>query len=187
MSRFCDRRVVLKAAAAFSAMAASRTASRLPEAGAQTTPETRAGKWIEEDHVSEFATADAERSFTAEFPFTAIAPHWGAEGNPTAIVEIRVSADGQQWSDPVLVGEASADAGPPDRGGRHFGTLVLLDQPAIAVRYRALDAAGNPTTLPALAFTYLDATEGPSVNDLFSLAAVSPQAGPGEPTSAIGT
>ncbi|GIW04593.1 MAG: hypothetical protein KatS3mg059_1213 [Thermomicrobiales bacterium] len=34
--------------------------------------------------MSEFATADAERSFTAEFPFTAIAPHWGAEGDPNS-------------------------------------------------------------------------------------------------------
>ncbi|GIW04592.1 MAG: hypothetical protein KatS3mg059_1212 [Thermomicrobiales bacterium] len=38
-SRFCDRRVLLKAAAAFSAMAASRPASRLPDAAAQTAPE----------------------------------------------------------------------------------------------------------------------------------------------------
>lgn len=176
--RMCDRRVLLKAAAAFSAMAAYWSSQYRYDASAEEAPETRAGKWIEEEEAADFAAAGTERTFTAEFPFTAIAPHWGADGDASAIIEFRVSADGQQWSDPIRVGEASADAGPPDRDGRHFGTLVLLDQPVTAVRYNVFDPSGNPTTLPSLAFTYLDASDGPRIEDRFTAAALSPSSGP---------
>ncbi len=176
--RMCDRRVLLKAAAAFSAMTGYRSSRQHSEADAQEAPEIRAGKWIEEAQVTGVAAAGVERTFTADFPFTAIAPHWGAEGDASAIIEMRVSADGQRWSDPIRVEEASADAGPPDRDGRHFGTLVLLDQPAIAVRYQVLNSSGNPITLPSLAFTYLDASDGPRVEDCFAAASLSPAPGP---------
>ncbi|HEY8445943.1 MAG TPA: SH3 domain-containing protein [Thermomicrobiales bacterium] len=176
-SRLINRRVILKASAAFAAMAALRRSEDFTATAQPSPGEVRAGKWIESTDTGGYAPGE-ERVFQADFPFLAIAPHWGASGDPQAQVEFSVSPDGQQWSDPIVVGVEDHDAGPPDRDGRHFCRLCLLDQPAVAVRYRVYDGTGGPTTLPELAFTYLDATDGPTTQDLFSAAQDLPPFGP---------
>ncbi|HEV2127241.1 MAG TPA: SH3 domain-containing protein [Thermomicrobiales bacterium] len=76
-----------------------------------------------------------------------------------------MSADGATYTEPQIVGPADADAGPADRDGRTFGHLIMTD-PAQYVRYRTLDANGAPTVLPGLAFTYIDASHGPTGDDV---------------------
>lgn len=103
--------------------------------------------------------------FTADFPFHAIAPHWSPDTGFPAAVELHLSADGETFGDPVIVGPASVDAGPRDRDGRIFGALVFTDS-ATAVRYRGLDADGNEAAIAGLSFTYIDATGGPTLGDI---------------------
>jgi uncharacterized protein YgiM (DUF1202 family) len=168
--RSFNRRVLLKASAAFASMAAIGTAALHTVAAQDGNGGTRAGKWVESDHVQAFSAASAVSSFQADFTFYAIAPHWAGEGDPSASVEMQFSDDGTSWSDPVTVGAASDSGDQVDRDGRIFGQLAVLESGANHVQYRALDANGDPANLPSLAFTYIDATDGPTIDDVFSAA-----------------
>lgn len=139
--------------------------------GAQEAPATHGADWYEGADVGSFDAASfaAPRTFQADFTFYAAAPHWGGDGDPNAIVQTSFSADGENWLDPIAVGAATGDAGPPDAGDRYFGHLVLTDA-ANFIRYQAFDANGNVTQLPHLAFTYIDASGGPSIDDVYSAA-----------------
>lgn len=155
-----NRRAVLKASAAFaamSAMAGSKSATAQISDG-----RTSAGEWTQPASVG---GTDAMLGFTADFPFHAIAPHWSGETDFPAIVEMQLSADGTNFSEPFMVGPASVDAGPGDRDGRVFGNLVFADT-ATSVRYRGLNADGNDAGIPGLSFTYIDATGGPTLGDI---------------------
>ena len=171
------RRAVLKASAA----ALSVLAYPVRTSGGQDLG-TVAGEWVEADQVGVSGDlAVAERgvepiTFRADFPFSALAPHWSGEAEPGAVVELSVSPDGETWTDPILVGEAAEDGGRPERGNQRFGRLLSTPGAAF-VRYRTLDAYGNPTVLPGLAFTYFDATAGPGVDDVYS-GALAPFLGP---------
>ena len=156
-----SRRVVLKATAAFAAMAATGGRPRT-SAHAQSSAPTRAGEWTQ---PSEIGGEEGSLGFRAEFPFHAIAPHWPGDTGFAAAVEIQVSADGEHFSEPVVVGPAHADAGPPDRDNRTFGQLVFTDMSEY-VRYRTLDANGDERAIPGLSFTYIDATGGPSLDSI---------------------
>lgn len=123
---------------------------------------TRTGEWIQPVDPAELEGA---LGFTADFPFHAIAPHWSSDIVGPAVVELRLSADGAQFSDPVIVGPASTDAGPSDRAGRVFGHLISTE-PVTEVRYRGLDADGMEIVIPGLSFTYIDATGGPTLGDI---------------------
>lgn len=144
----------------------------------EDTGGTLAGKWVEEQSVGGFSIASESRGFQADFTFYAIAPHWGGDGDPSAQVEMQFSGDGSSWTDPIAVGVANDDAGQSDRDGRNFGRLVILGDGANYVQYRPLDASGGPTDLPSLAFTYIDATDGPSIDDVFTAAAAEPSVDP---------
>ncbi len=158
-----SRRVLAKAAAGFAAAAAFAGSSpaTLPVTAQEAT--TRAGEW------SPAADADttAGVEFAADIPFRAIAPHWAGNTGISGAVEMSVSLDGTSWTTPVFVGPANADAGPPDRDGRTFGRLLMTDQ-AQHVRFRTVDANGAPAVLPGLTFTYIDATDGPRLDDVAS-------------------
>jgi uncharacterized protein YgiM (DUF1202 family) len=123
---------------------------------------TVAGEWSQPANIG---GANAMLGFTADFPFHAIAPHWSGETDFPAAVEMQLSADGEIFSDPLIVGPASVDAGPKDRDGRVFGHLISTDT-ATSVRYRGLDADGNDAGIPGLSFTYIDATGGPTLGDI---------------------
>ncbi|CAA9563744.1 MAG: hypothetical protein AVDCRST_MAG19-2048 [uncultured Thermomicrobiales bacterium] len=165
--RRLDRRAVLSASTGLAAMALLRGGWRVPTARAVGDDDTVAGEWAEDEAQAQVVPgAEGEpRSFETETPFYAVAPHWGGEAEPGATVEISVSPDGETWSEPVLVAQADAEGGRPDRDGRRFGRLVAA-QRARFVRYRAFDAAGEPTRLPRLAFTYIDASRGPRLDSL---------------------
>ena len=155
------RRAILKATAAFAAMAAT-TGAPQPRGSAQDYSTTMAGEWHQ---PAEIGGSDGSLGFQTEFPFHAIAPHWPGETEFAAAVEIQVSGDGDTFSDPVIVGPAHTDAGRPDRDNRTFGQLVFTE-PAQYVRYRTLNADGLEQGLPGLSFTYIDATGGPTIDDI---------------------
>jgi uncharacterized protein YgiM (DUF1202 family) len=155
-----DRRTILKATAAFTAMAATASAPR-PKVQAQGR-DTIAGEWVQPDNVG----GDGDTlSFEADFPFYAIAPHWPGETDFPAAVEIQLSGDGDTWSEPTVLGPAHTDAGPPDRDNRTFGQLVFNEKSQY-VKYRPLDSDGNVRSIPGLSFTYIDATGGPGLGDI---------------------
>lgn len=160
-----DRRSVLKASAG---LAAASMLGRPRAAAAQWFGPTIAGEWVEarETGIAVASGVGGEYtpepiSFQADFAFQGIAPHWDNAENPGAGIELSLSADGVNWTDPVWVVESS-DGGRPDRGGRRFGRLVPANW-ATYVRYRAFDAQGSPTTLPGLTFSYFDAANGPTM------------------------
>lgn len=158
--RGISRRAMLRASAAFATMAV--TAGSVPRSsGAQSTG-TLAATWRQPANVG---GANATLGFTADFPFHAIAPHWSSDTAFPAAVELQLSADGTNFSDPVTVGPARADAGPKDRDGRVFGDLLFTDT-ATSVRYRSLDANGQEAGISDLSFTYIDATGGPTLDDI---------------------
>ena len=158
--RRIDRRTLLKATAAFIAMAtaAPAAAPRLAEA---EDGNTRAADWNQPENIG--GEGDY-LSFDTEFSFNALAPHWPGDTPFPAAVEISLSSDGQTWSEWTLVGPAHTDAGPPDRDGRIFGELVFSEE-ASMVRYRGLDADGNVIAIPGLSFTYINAKAGPRISD----------------------
>jgi hypothetical protein len=168
-----DRRVVLKASAALAAM--SLLGGRAPRAAAGPgLTGTIAGEWREAEASLDVDLATSEQSvdgqeprarrrrFKTDFTFYAVAPHWAGEAEPGATVEVSLSADGDTWTEPVAVRQADAENGRPERDGRRFGQLVATEG-ASFVAYQAFDAAGEPTTLPDLAFAYIDATPGPTL------------------------
>jgi uncharacterized protein YgiM (DUF1202 family) len=164
-----DRRTILKASAAFGAMAAlGGTIPRLTRA--QSAGGTHAATWSE-TNADTSVQAKAASIVPAQFTFFAAAPHWSGDADPGGQVKMSFSADGKVWHDPVTITESSADAGRPDRDNRRFGKLAFVDG-ANYIRYETADAAGDPAPLPDLAFTYIDASDGPSVDDVFSPAAV---------------
>ncbi|MGH2562562.1 MAG: SH3 domain-containing protein [Thermomicrobiales bacterium] len=170
-SQRVERRVVLQASAAFAAMAA--IGGMIPRfVRAQGGEGTRAETWFEPQNAGSFAAASEPRVLPSDFTFYAVAPHWSGGVDFPGFVEMSFSPDGQSWSDPVTVAEANIDAGPPDRDNRKFGQLALIDG-ANYLQYRSFDEVGNPTSLADLAFTYIDATGGPTIDDVFS-AAVTP-------------
>jgi uncharacterized protein YgiM (DUF1202 family) len=179
MNRRLDRRVVVKASAALGAMSLlGGTGALARRAGAQTAAETIAGTWVAdaEAGISAAAAVAEPVSFQADFPFYAVAPHWGADAAPGSSVQLSLSADGATWSDPIVVYEADEDAGQPDEGGRKYGRLVASGG-ASFVSYQALDPAGAPTVLPDLQFTYIDATPGPTLDEVYA-AALTPSVAP---------
>lgn len=137
-------------------------------AAAQGAGLTIAGEWVEAEELG-LALAQGiggdvvpeQISFQADFAFQGIAPHWDSVENPGAGIELSLSADGVNWSEPVWVVESS-DGGPPDRQGRRFGRMVPAPW-ASFVRYRTFDVQGNPATLPGLTFSYFDASNGPTL------------------------
>ena len=163
-----DRRVILKAGASLAAM--SVLASRERPVIAQEAPETRAAEYFPGANTGGFSAASSEPVvFKADFPFSAFAPHWSDAAGYGPQIQARFSADGSAWSDPVNLTASDHDAGRPDKVGRIFGNLVFPGQ-AQFVQYQTFDAAGEGAVVPDLGFTYIDATPGPTIDDVYAAA-----------------
>ena len=170
LRRRLDRRVVLKASAAFGAMAvAGGSGSLARRARAQSAGETLAGTYVPpaSDGITIAAAAEGPIAFQADFPFYAVAPQWSAEVPAGSSVQMSLSADGESWSDPIAVYEAFEDAGQPERTDRRYGRL-LATEGASFVSYQGLDPDGNAIPMPGLAFTYIDATAGPTLDEVMA-------------------
>ncbi|MDQ3442432.1 MAG: SH3 domain-containing protein [Chloroflexota bacterium] len=159
--RRIDRRALLKATAAFVAMA-TIAPKAVPSITVAQADSTQAADWNQPENIG---GGTGSLSFEAEFPFNAVAPHWPGDTPFPAVVQMQLSMDGQTWSDPVTAGPAHTDAGPVDRDGRIFADLLLTEE-ATMVRYLALDVEGNVVAIPGLAFTYINAKAGPRISDV---------------------
>jgi N-acetylmuramoyl-L-alanine amidase/Bacterial SH3 domain len=132
----------------------------------QTGSFTLGGRWVEADGFRLAQRSDPAQFivFTADFPFYALAPSWSGEGDPGGSVELLWSADGVTWSEPLWIGRAS-HSGRPDRDGRTIGSLVSTPG-AQFLQYRTYDSAGNLAPLPGFEIDYIDASAGPSLEQV---------------------
>lgn len=156
-----SRRLLLKAGATFSAIAAmgGLAGNRADDVVAQETPagETRGQRWNEADHQSDVSVADAAGKFAkADFPFTAVGASWPGDAGAGYSVAYTFP-DGSE----VTVGAAIEDGRRPNREGRIFAHLAFADG-ATSVRYRVLDASGAEVTLPGFQLVFIDASAGPT-------------------------
>ena len=156
-----NRRVALRAAAAFAAMSAAGPRLVAAQDSGADIP-TPSLTWVEVEHPGTNPDSAGYRVFSLEMPFTAIAPTWNFEAGTDVLIEFALSPDGQTWTDFVTVSEATHDAGQPDRDGRRFGELQFADS-AAQVRYRARNGAGDIISVPGLAFVCIDSAAGPAV------------------------
>ena len=137
---------------------------------AQGAPETRAGEYYPGPNTGGFSAASTEPMvFQADFPFSAIAPHWSDAAGYGPQIQAKFSPDGSSWSDAVNLTASDHDAGRPDKAGRIFGNLVFPGQSQF-VQYQTFDAAGEGAEVPDLGFTYIDATPGPTIDDVYAAA-----------------
>ena len=162
----CGRRRVLRAGAAAAAGFVLGGHATRRTARAQSGSYTLGGRWSEAENWGMAQRADPSQfvSFAADFPFYAVAPSWSGEGDPGASVELLWSADGVTWSDPIWIGRTGHN-GRPDRDGRYIGNLVAIPG-ASFLQYRAYDSAGNFTSLPGFEIDYIDATAGPTLEQV---------------------
>ena len=132
----------------------------------QTGSFTLGGRWVEAEGFRLAQRGDPAQfiAFAADFPFYALAPSWSGEGDPGGSVELLWSADGVTWSEPIWIGRAS-HSGRPDRDGRIIGSLVSTPG-AQFLQYRTYDSAGNFAPLPGFEIDYIDATAGPSLEQI---------------------
>ncbi|MCC2629780.1 MAG: N-acetylmuramoyl-L-alanine amidase family 2 [Thermomicrobiales bacterium] len=162
------RRSVLRAGAGVAAGllvgAEQRQAQAVPVR--QSGSLTLGGRWVEAEGFRLAQRGDPAQfiAFTADFPFYALAPSWSGEGDPGGSVELLWSADGVTWSEPIWIGRASHN-GRPDRDGRIIGSLVSTPG-ATFLQYRTYDSAGNFAPLPGFEIDYIDATAGPSLEQI---------------------
>jgi uncharacterized protein YgiM (DUF1202 family) len=161
-----DRRVLVKAAAAFGAMSLVGPAPKTTTAQAA---ETSADTFLESQTLRAAEAVNEPYTFEANFPFYAAGAHWSGGVTFPVLVEMSFSFDGTTYSDPIYVGAAEEDAGRPDRAGRHYSDLAFTDS-ARFIRYRTLDGDGNPAQLADFQITYIDASPGPSVNNVYAAA-----------------
>ncbi len=159
-----DRRIVIKAAAALGAM--SLLGGRAPAVTSAQEAETVADTFIEADTLRA-ASVNEPYTFEANFPFYAVGGHWDGSVTFAVSLELSFSADGATFTDPVYVGSAEEDAGRPNRGDRHYSDLAFADG-ARFIRYRTLDANGDPAQLSGFQLTYIDASAGPTGPTLFA-------------------
>jgi hypothetical protein len=124
------------------------------------------GRWREAEGFGLAQRADPSQFVTVatEFPVYAVAPSWGAEGDPGASVELLWSPDGVTWDGPLWIAR-SWHGGLPDRENRNIGNLVSLPG-ASFLQYRTYDAAGNFTALPGFELDYLEPTPGPTLEQV---------------------
>lgn len=162
------RRSVLRAGAGAAAglLMGGRTREAEAAPPRQAGGFTIGGRWSEEQAFQLMQRADPAQfvAFTADFPFYALAPSWGGEGDPGATVELLWSADGATWSEPLWIGR-TGHFGKPDRDGRHIGSLVSTPG-AQFLQYRTYDGAGALAPLPGFEIDYIDASAGPTLEQV---------------------
>ena len=160
-----SRRVILKASALVTAITATPRWLKA-EAAEPDIPGTYAARWVEADQRGDVFVASDSDIFTVvtDFPFGAVGAHWSGEVGSWPIVELRYSADGENWSDTFFL-SASEDDGRPTRKGRIFTDLLFADS-ASYIAYRVIDQDGTSVQVDEFALTYIDASEGPSADDV---------------------
>jgi uncharacterized protein YgiM (DUF1202 family) len=163
-----DRRVLLKAAASFSAMTLGVATLRPEEAAANSVTTSRT--WVEVENPDvDLDSETGYRDVALLAPVSAIAPIWDQDAGTDITFEVALRwADGS-WSESVSIAESIHDAGQRDRIGRRFGDLLIAEG-ATGFRYRAWNGSGRVDSVPGLAFALIDATVGPTIEDVAAVA-----------------
>lgn len=159
-----DRRVVLKTAALFGALATGGFAlQRRDDAKAQSS--TRAVDWYAIDDQSLVQAADDSGFITIEaaFPFTAVGASWSGVLGMWPRVEIRLSADGVTYSETIVL-LPDVDSGLPERDGRVFTRLAFSNGDTF-IQYRVFDQDGDAVFIDSFGLTYIDASDGPTLGE----------------------
>ncbi|MGD9712603.1 MAG: N-acetylmuramoyl-L-alanine amidase, partial [Thermomicrobiales bacterium] len=158
-----NRRVVLKASAMLASLVSgTRTAIEPPQTAA-AAGSTASYDWYEAAELGAIGgSADSGPIVVpTSFPFTAVGAHWDGAAGDWPVVEVHISYDGENWSEPFRL-EASHDRGQPTRDDRIF-TGLLCANGATHIAYAVFDAAGHRTTVPGFALTYIDSSGGPAL------------------------
>ena len=168
--RSVDRRIVLKAAAGFSAIAAAGgigTTMPISAFAQDVSTYTQATRFVPSEVGGDFTAAATGDwlSFTADYEFYSLGASWSGDAGETPEIELQLSVDGNEWSNSYRLTAQTEDGGRPNRGGRIF-TWLLFTTGATYVRYRTLDASGNPASIADLSIVYIDASDGPTEADL---------------------
>ncbi len=165
-----NRRVVLKAAAGFSALAlgAAATTPAAPVMAEQNGG-TRANHWApqapQQGLLRTMVVSGDWITFQPDYPISAIGVSWPGDVGLWPVVEIQLSTDGSTWSDSFFL-QSQVDQGVrKNRDGRIFTPLLFSDG-ATSIRYRTIDSAGNPGEVAGIEFTYIDSTDGPWEKDI---------------------
>ena len=172
-----DRRTILKAAAALTALSSAPALLSSPHTSAQDSevdgPEIRGGYFSEVLSGEGFSLASEEpHIFQAQFPFSAIGAHWAADAPENCFAVVELSYDGVNWGEAYEMHE-SHDGHEDDIDGRHFSHLIGSDGHQF-VRYTTYSPSGGFFELPDLVFTYIDAFDGPSSDEVELAAASKP-------------
>lgn len=162
-----SRRVVLKATALLATMATGMFFGQrhpIPSAAAQETPPLASFDWVEADYIaSDLIGTGVALEAVAPFPFSSVGASWPVELGENPMVLIELSENGGDYASIFSVG-ASAESGPGGPAERVYSSLVCAQQ-GTTIRYRTIDSEGNPIAIPGLTFTFIDASNGPSVAD----------------------
>jgi uncharacterized protein YraI len=126
----------------------------------------RSVDWVEADNVQP-ASADGFTTIATDFPITAVGAHWPGSVGQWPVVELRLSLDGIEYTGSFFL-SYDQDTGKETRDNRIFTTLVMSGG-ARYIQYRVVDANGDPQTISGLVITYIDTSEGPTVDDLSSV------------------
>ncbi len=166
-----NRRVVLKAAAGLSAMAAAGGYSPTPNVpiervSAQEVDGVRGREWVEAENatMSTMSAGDGWTTFEAEFPFWALGAGWDGKAVLWPVIEVQISEDGSDWGEVWTMAARHDDSGAQAEQERTY-TDLLFAAGHQYIRYRTLDGEGNPSPVPGLVFTYIDPTDGPWEQD----------------------
>ncbi|CAN5804681.1 hypothetical protein BH20CHL4_BH20CHL4_13160 [soil metagenome] len=129
----------------------------------------RSVDWSEADNAASVQTASADgfTTINTEFPISAVGAHWPNEAGTWPVIEVRLSLDGITYTESFFVG-IDQDIGKETRDNRHF-TNLLMSGGASFIQYRVVDTGGDLQSIPGLVITYIDASEGPTLNELPSV------------------
>jgi uncharacterized protein YgiM (DUF1202 family) len=162
----------MKAAAGVAAIAAAGgIGATARPAVAQDDPErvTRARDWEPPQGTAQVAAAGASgdwRGFSSEFPFFAIGASWLASVGLWPVIEVRLSADGNEWSEVYKLAASNDGGGGVDASQERLYTPLIHTYGAQYVQFRTVDIDGVPGDVAGLRFTYIDATDGPWDKDI---------------------
>jgi uncharacterized protein YgiM (DUF1202 family) len=165
-----DRRIVLKAAAGLTAIAASGGVaiggSSLALAQ-EATSTTQATRFVPADAGGDFSAAATGDwlTFDAEYEFYALGASWSGDAGTDFQIELQLSTGGDEWSDSYLLTAQTEDGGPANRDGRIF-TWLLFTTGATIVRYKTQDSNGTAASIADLSIIYIDASNGPTEAEL---------------------
>lgn len=176
---FSRRSFLLRATAgglAASVVVATRAEFR-PALAQQDDPQISIEDWRADDHQDETSAAswDTFRTIVAANSPTAVGVHWPNAVGSWPHVEIQISHDGVEWS-AVFVLHVDGDAGRETIEGRYFTPLLHCDGQRY-IAYRIVDEQGAPQSIPGVAVTTIDASDGPTAADLTPVEAASDDPG----------